>query len=303
MTKWTKHPKWLIAGALAIGTTSAFAGRITLYEGQDFQGQHVTTTDSMAIVGSPTLANAASSIVVTEGVWEACTDAYFRGRCVQLLPGEYPRANVNLNGRVASVRHVEYAGRATPVVINPQAVNINPQSVVVTPAPIVVNPPQVVVNPAPVVVNPPQVVVYPAPVVTNAQPVVVTPVPAVISPPAAVVVNTQPAVVAPPPVVAVAPTGRVILYEYPNFGGGWAIIDRGQAKDLDWANFSYGHRATSVRVESGTWMFCSEMTFQGECQVLGPGEYPQLSGPLVAGVYSAKQLLRPEYGALTVYSR
>jgi hypothetical protein len=317
MTKWTKHPKWLIAGALAIGATSAFAGRITLYEGQDFQGLHVTTTDSMAIVGSPALANAASSIVVTEGVWEACTDTYFRGRCMQLLPGEYPRANVNLNGRIASVRQVEYAGRATPVVINPQAMSINPQPVVVNPTPIVVNPPQVVVNPTPVVVNPPQVVVNPtpvvvnppqvvvnpAPVVTNAQPVVVTPVPAVISPPAAVVVNTQPAVVAPPPVVAVAPTGRVVLYEYPNFGGAWAIIDHGQAKDLDWANFSYGHRATSVRVESGTWMFCSEMTFQGECQVLGPGEYPQLSGPLVAGVSSVQQLPRPEYGALTVYSR
>src|SRR6266481_9197178 len=126
MSKWTKHSKWVVAGALVMGTTSAFAGRITLYEGQDFQGRYVTTNDSMAIVGSPAFASAASSIVVTEGVWEACTDAYFRGRCVQLLPGQYPTADVNLNGRIASVRQVEYAASATPVAIKPQAVVVSP---------------------------------------------------------------------------------------------------------------------------------------------------------------------------------
>ena len=87
MTKWTKRLKWIVAGAFALGATSALAGQITLYEGQDFRGHYVTTNNSMAIVGSPAFANAASSIVVSEGIWEACTDAYFRSRCVQLLPG------------------------------------------------------------------------------------------------------------------------------------------------------------------------------------------------------------------------
>jgi hypothetical protein len=303
MSKWTKHSKWVVAGALVMGTTSAFAGRITLYEGQDFQGRYVTTNDSMAIVGSPAFASAASSMIVTDGVWEACTDAYFRGRCAQLLPGAYPKANVNLNGRIASVRQLEYAGRATPATTNAQALASEPQPVVVNPTPLVVNPPQVVVNPTPVVVNPPQVVVNPAPVVLDAQPIAVDPAPVLTNAPTAVVINAQPAVIAAPTVVTVVPpSGRVVLYEYPNYAGARAIIDR-QAKDLDYANFSYGRRAMSARVESGTWMFCSEMTFQGQCQTFGPGEYPQLLGQLVAGIASAQLVGRPEYGALSVYSR
>ena len=192
------------------------------------------TNDSVAIVGSPAFASAVSSMVVSDGIWEACTDAYFRGRCVRLLPGTYPRLNVDLNGRVASVRQVAYASGAARAV---------------DPQPVVVNPPQVVVNPAPIVVNPPQVVVNPAPAVSNTNSV-----PAAIGPSTAIVVTEQPATVAAPSIVTVAPpaTGRAILYEYPNFGGAGVVIDRGQAKDLDWANFAYGHRATSVRVESGT---------------------------------------------------
>ena len=220
----------------------------------------------MAIVGSPAFANAASSIIVSDGIWEACTDANFRGRCMQLLPGQYPTADVNLNGRIASVRQVAYAASATPVAIKPQAVIVNTQPVVVSPTPLVASPTQVVINSAPVVATSQSIVIDPA-------------------------------------VVMVAPTGRAVLYEYPNFGGARAIVDRGPARDLDWANFSYGHRPMSIRVESGTWMFCSEPTFRGECRILGPGEYPQLSGPLVAGISSAQQVWRPEYGALNVYSR
>ncbi len=285
MSRLARRSKWVVAGALALGAASAFAGRVTLYEGQDFQGRYVMTNDSVAIVGSPAFASAASSMVVSDGIWEACTDAYFRGRCVRLLPGTYPRLNVDLNGRVASVRQVAYASGAARAV---------------DPQPVVVNPPQVVVNPAPIVVNPPQVVVNPAPAVSNTNSV-----PAAIGPSTAIVVNEQPVAVAAPSIVTVAPpaAGRAVLYEYPNFGGAGVVIDRGQAKDLDWANFAYGHRATSVRVESGTWMFCAEMTFQGECRIFGPGEYPQLSGPLVAGISSAQQVRRPEYGALNVYRR
>lgn len=66
---------------------------------------------------------------------------------------------------------------------------------------------------------------------------------------------------------------------------------------------NYGHRAASVRVESGTWMFCPEMTFQGECRIFGPGAYPQLSGPLATGIASAQQVRRVEYGALNTYTR
>ena len=227
----------------------------------------MATNDAMAIVASPGFANAASSIVVAEGVWEACTHAYFRGRCVELLPGNYPHTDVDLNGRIASVRQVADTGRSTPIVITAQPVIVNP-------APVVISAPQIVASPAPIVVNPASVVVNPAPVAGSAQPMVISSAPASINALPPIIVNVPPAVIAVPPVVTAAPspTGRMVLYEYPNFGGARATIGRGQAKDLDWTNFAYGHRAMSIRVESGTWMLCSEMSFQGECRILGPGE-------------------------------
>jgi hypothetical protein len=73
---------------------------------------------------------------------------------------------------------------------------------------------------------------------------------------------------------------------------------------LDWARLrNPNHRATSLRVESGTWLVCSERDFEGDCRVLGPGEYPDLPGALVAGISSAEQVWRSEYGNSKDYLR
>jgi hypothetical protein len=262
--------QWITAAALALVAAGAVAGQITLYERQDFQGRSIVTTDGLAVVARPGFDNAASSIVVADGMWEACNDGYFRGRCVMLRPGNYPRLDIDLNGRIASLRQVGYVASATSVVVNSQPVTVNP-------APVVINPPQVVINPAPIVINA-------APVAVTSQPVLIAP--------------QEVALLTP------APIGRAVLYEYPSFGGTAVSVDRGQANDLDWANFSSANkRAASIRVESGTWMVCSELGFQGECRILGPGEYPRLSGSLAGGISSARQVWRPEYGAMNTYSR
>ena len=275
--------RWSTAAALALVTAGAFAGQITLYERQNFQGRSITTNDGLAVVARPGFDDAASSIVVADGIWEACNDVNFNGHCVMLRPGNYPRVDLDLAGRIASLHRVGHVASATPVVIEAQPV---------------------VVNPAPMVVTQPQVVVTQAPVI-NAQPVVVSPAPVVVNTPA-LAVTTQPVVVAPREVAVVtaAPTGRAVLYEYPGFGGASVTVDRGQANDLDWANFSTASkRAASIRVESGTWLFCSEMGFQGECRLLGPGEYPRLTGSLATGISSARQVVRPEYVVMNPYSR
>jgi hypothetical protein len=99
--------------------------------------------------------------------------------------------------------------------------------------------------------------------------------------------------------VPMYPPGRAVLYQFPNFGGQSAAVEYGRAPDLDWAHFK--QPAASLRVESGTWLVCSEMGYQGECRVLGPGEYPQLTDIMNSGVYSARQVWRPEYGSITRY--
>ncbi len=246
------------ACAIALAATSAFAGQITLYEGADFGGRYMIASSDVNYLNRKGFSSDASSVVVSSGVWEVCTDTYYRGTCAQLVPGNYPRLENAMRGRIVSARQL--AAAAPVVVAQPQ---------VVASAPVIVTAPAA--TPAPVAVTPaPSVVVTPAPVLTVAQP----------------------------------STGRIVLYEYPNFAGNGAAIDRGQAKDLEWAGFNNpSHRATSVRVESGTWVVCTQLGFQGDCSVLSPGEYPTLTGPLATGISSAHQVWQPEYGALTVYTR
>jgi len=258
-----RHLKRIAASALALAVTSAWGGQITLYERPDFRGPSFVANDRIDTVSRQgTFNDTASSLVVNDGRWEVCSQTYFRGRCMELLPGNYPGISVSLNGRVASARQIGYA--------DPPPVTMNPQP------PVVVNLPQVVVNP---------------PTVATTQPLVVNPPPVYVNPPRSSVVTT----------VVPGPTGRAYLYESPNFGGAWVAVDRGIANDLDWANFDNPeHRAASVRVESGNWLFCTDMAFRGDCRVLGPGEYSQ---PLMGGIASARQVWSPEYGSVEVYRR
>jgi len=148
-----RHLKRIAASALALGMTSAWGGQITLYERPSFNGPSFVANDRIETVSRQgTFSDTASSIVVNDGRWEVCSQAYFRGRCMELLPGNYPGISVSLNGRIASARQIGYA--------DPLPVTMNPQP------PVVVNLPQVVVNPPaapqPLAVNPPPVYVNPA---------------------------------------------------------------------------------------------------------------------------------------------
>ncbi len=359
-SRWLKV-KLTVACALAVATSGAFAGQITLYGQPAFQGQSMTTTMALPSLERSSFNDVASSVVVRDGTWEACTETNFRGRCAQLVPGAYSRVDRDLNGRISSVRQIAYEPAAGRIVLNPDA---QPVVVGTAPAPVVISPGAnpVVISPAPVVVNtePREVIV--APPVVNALPI---PAGARITlynhrghmvraveltsniddldtrrfddlADAALVsggiwrlcdsergrgncTDYPPGqyeslggldgkvrsayLIAPVPdrVIAVSgvPPGRAVLYEFANFGGPSAVVEYGRAPDLSWANFR--HPASSARIESGSWLVCTEMGYQGECQVLEPGEYPTLSG-LGQGIASARQVWRPEYGAV-VYRR
>jgi hypothetical protein len=38
----------------------------------------------------------------------------------------------------------------------------------------------------------------------------------------------------------------------------------------------FNDRASSMRVEQGYWIFCSDADFNGYCRTFGPGDYPNL---------------------------
>ena len=121
------------------------------------------------------------------------------------------------------------------------------------------------------------------------------------------VAPSPPVVVVDPPVYSRSPVvpltvARAYLYENPNFAGAWVTMDRGEANDMDWAHFDNPmHRATSVRVESGNWLFCTDMAFQGNCRIFGPGAYPNLGGDMIPGIASARPVATPTYGAARIY--
>lgn len=68
--------------------------------------------------------------------------------------------------------------------------------------------------------------------------------------------------------------GAVDLYGRPGFRGRSVRIDD-NVRNL--AEERFDGRASSAVVHDGTWQFCSEPRFEGQCAVLRPGRYPQLA--------------------------
>ncbi len=104
--------KIVIGATLALAASALFAGEITLFERQDFQGRRLTIRGTMSNLDRTDFNDRADSIAVRDGVWEVCSDAYFNGQCVQLQPGEYPNLRGSLDRSISSAREVGQAAYA-----------------------------------------------------------------------------------------------------------------------------------------------------------------------------------------------
>jgi len=77
------------------------------------------------------------------------------------------------------------------------------------------------------------------------------------------------------------------LFSNPNFTGQAFTLGGEGATNLDG---QFNDRASSLRVERGYWIFCSDADFRGECQTFGPGEYPSLPPELNHRVSSGRRV-------------
>jgi hypothetical protein len=68
---------------------------------------------------------------------------------------------------------------------------------------------------------------------------------------------------------------RATLYQGPNLTGRTYALDE-TMENLAMSGFN--DRASSLRVESGYWIFCSDADYRGECRTFGPGDYASLPG-------------------------
>ena len=80
---------------------------------------------------------------------------------------------------------------------------------------------------------------------------------------------------------------RATLYEGPNLSGrSYALNDTMQ----NLGRTGFNARASSLRVESGYWIFCSDADFQGNCHTYGPGDYPNLPSGQSHSISSGRQV-------------
>jgi len=198
----------ILAVFLALVITSTAAAELMLFEHDNFNGRRFTANDTVSNLAATGFNDRASSAVVRSGAWQLCDDAYFRGNCVTLQPGEYPSlGRMGMNDRVSSAR--ELGGWGGPP---PQSSGGG---------------------------------------------------------------NWGEGV-------------RVVLYSGPNFSGRSHVISDNAMRNL--AATGFNDRASSLRVEQGYWMFCSDADYHGECLTLGPGDYPHLPPELNDRLSSAHRI-------------
>lgn len=101
---------WKEAAAVGIvAATHAFAAsaQIVLYENDNFNGRSYRASYSVPNLNDGGFNDKASSVTVRGGRWQLCDDAYFRGSCVTLGPGEYSSLRaMGMNDKVSSVREL-----------------------------------------------------------------------------------------------------------------------------------------------------------------------------------------------------
>lgn len=77
------------------------------------------------------------------------------------------------------------------------------------------------------------------------------------------------------------------LYSGTNLTGRAFALGGEGASNLDG---TFNDRASSLRVDRGYWVFCSDANMRGECRTFGPGEYAQLSPDLDNRISSGRRI-------------
>jgi hypothetical protein len=96
----------LIGVVGALTATTAIAAEITLFEQQNFAGRRMKLRGALENLDRTSFNDRASSIIIRSGIWELCSEAYFRGNCRRLGPGQYAGLGQGMNDTISSLRPV-----------------------------------------------------------------------------------------------------------------------------------------------------------------------------------------------------
>ena len=93
-------------------------GEIQLFGRRGFDGRSVTLDSDSASLARNNFDDRASSVVVTRGTWELCSEPDFRGDCRTYAPGRYSDLGYGMAREISSARLVRSV-RDAPVVMHP----------------------------------------------------------------------------------------------------------------------------------------------------------------------------------------
>jgi uncharacterized protein YcfJ len=94
-----------VAGA-TLASGMAYA-EVVLYGREGFEGRSVTINGAQPDLRSRKFNDRATSAVVYNGRWEACSDINFGGSCIVLRPGRYPDLNsMGVSDQISSLRPI-----------------------------------------------------------------------------------------------------------------------------------------------------------------------------------------------------
>jgi hypothetical protein len=274
--------------AITIGCVTAMtalAADITFYEREGLRGRSFTANSPVQNFEYIGFNDRAQSLVIGSGSWEICSDAYFGGRCVSLAPGDYPSLrSMGLERSVSSARPVggrivlfelpNFGGRS--ITLDSDTVNFDPLGANDRAVSAIVYEGTWQIC---------QHAYYAGGCVT-------------LPPGRHPDLGRLDRQVSSARMVAGGEAGgasvprpnraRAILFEGPNLTGRTFAIDTEVVTNL--AITGFNDRASSLRVEAGYWIFCSDSNFNGDCRTFGPGDYPSLPWDLNNRISSGRRI-------------
>jgi hypothetical protein len=297
----------IVLAGLALIPAAPSAAQVTFFAREGLVGRAFAAYEATPDLYASDLRERAASLAIRQGQWQVCTEPYFRGYCVTLAPGDYRSpVQMGLPVRAASAREVTWIpGRPGGVgnVVLYEGPNLTGRRVTISGptdhlgafndrarSMVVaggdwelcehdryrgrcrVFAPGRYASLAEFTAD-----------LSSLRPLA----PPEIAPPLPPL---------PPPVPGLPPPAhpgwgggvRVVLYEFPNFGGRSLVVASDFVGNLGERGFN--NRASSLRVERGYWLFCSEPNFFGECRTFGPGDYAALPWVLDNRISSGRRV-------------
>ena len=109
MNRLIKH---IVLGVTMFAGSTAMAG-ITFYDSENFGGRQIGGTESMPNFRSLDFNDRARSAIIEGGPWEVCVGTNFHSDCTVLAPGRYPTLG-NLSKKISSARPASPSAAGMP---------------------------------------------------------------------------------------------------------------------------------------------------------------------------------------------